>query len=359
VAGIVELRQAVADLYNARYRKDKASKYTWKNVCITPGGRASLTRVAAAIGNVYVGFFLPEYTAYEEMLAIFKKFVAIPHALDAKTGYGISPEELRREIRSRGLGVVVTSNPSNPTGKLIEGEDLKQWVTIGAEMKCSMVFDEFYSAYIWSHGAENNGRTVSAAEYVEDVNKDPVIIVDGLTKSWRLPGWRISWVVAPEEVVKAISSSGSFLDGGANNPLQHSAVALLNPEFANNDVKALQAHFRNKRQYMIDTLLQMGFKLDGMPMGTFYVWADVSGLPSPLDNGISFFEAALKEKVICVPGIFFDINPGRRRELESSPYHNYIRFSYGPSIEELKRGLTAIEKLVAQARQANAQQGVQ
>ena len=70
VAGITELRQAVADLYNHRYRKDKESKYTWKNVCITPGGRASLTRVAAAIGNVYVGFFLPEYTAYEEMLAV-------------------------------------------------------------------------------------------------------------------------------------------------------------------------------------------------------------------------------------------------------------------------------------------------
>lgn len=350
MAGITELRQAVANLYNARYRVGKASQYTWKNVCITPGGRASLTRVAAAIGSVYVGFFLPEYTAYEEMLAIFKKFVAIPHALEAKTGYGISPEELRREIRSRGLGVVVTSNPSNPTGKLIEGEDLKQWVAIGTEMKCSMVFDEFYSSYIWSHGPEKNGRTVSAAEYVNDVNEDPVIIVDGLTKSWRLPGWRISWVVAPEEVVKAISSSGSFLDGGANHPLQQSAIPLLDPTFANQDAKALQIHFRQKREFTIQKLLSLGFKLDTEPMGTFYVWADVSALPTPLDNGISFFEAALKEKVICVPGIFFDINPGRRRELNTSPYHKYIRFSYGPSFDELRRGLEAIENLVLRCK---------
>ena len=96
---------------------------------------------------------------------IFKKFVAIPHALDAKTNYRISVEELRREIRSRGLGVVVTSNPSNPTGKLIEGEDLRHWCQVGRELKCSMVFDEFYSAYIWTHDDKQSGRTVSAAEY--------------------------------------------------------------------------------------------------------------------------------------------------------------------------------------------------
>jgi aspartate/methionine/tyrosine aminotransferase len=56
------LRQKVADLYNHRYRQDKTSKYTYENVCITPGGRAALTRLAAAIGDVYVGFFLPDYT---------------------------------------------------------------------------------------------------------------------------------------------------------------------------------------------------------------------------------------------------------------------------------------------------------
>lgn len=63
-AGIKPLRKAVADLYNAHHRQGKPSKYTWENVCIVPGGRAGLIRIAAVLGNAYLGFFVPDYTAY-------------------------------------------------------------------------------------------------------------------------------------------------------------------------------------------------------------------------------------------------------------------------------------------------------
>lgn len=63
-AGIKPLRTAVADLYNAHHRKGKPSQYTWENVCIVPGGRAGLIRIAAVLGNAYLGFFVPDYTAY-------------------------------------------------------------------------------------------------------------------------------------------------------------------------------------------------------------------------------------------------------------------------------------------------------
>ena len=70
---------------------------------------------------------------------------------------------------------------------------------------------------------------VSAAAFVEDVETDPIIIVDGLTKNWRYPGWRISWTLGPKAVIETIASAGSFLDGGANHPFQNVAAALLNP----------------------------------------------------------------------------------------------------------------------------------
>lgn len=72
VAGIRPLREAVANMYNQQFRKGKKSQYTWENVCITPGGRAGLTRIAAVLGSVYVGFYIPDYTAYNEMLSMFK-----------------------------------------------------------------------------------------------------------------------------------------------------------------------------------------------------------------------------------------------------------------------------------------------
>ena len=90
VPGIWELRRAVAELYNRLYRSGKRSQYTERNVCICGGGRASLTRAVAALGQVNLGHFLPDYTAYEELLDIFKLFTSIPILLDGREGYHFS-----------------------------------------------------------------------------------------------------------------------------------------------------------------------------------------------------------------------------------------------------------------------------
>src|SRR5260221_1437834 len=109
IAGIPELRQAVANLYNALFRTDRASQYTERNVCICGGGRASLTRAVAAFGHVNLGHFLPDYTAYEELLDIFKLFTAIPILLDPADRYHFAVESLRREITGRGLSALLLS----------------------------------------------------------------------------------------------------------------------------------------------------------------------------------------------------------------------------------------------------------
>lgn len=151
-----------------------------------PGGRAGLTRVASVIGDIVVGHFLPEYTAYEQMLGIFKRFVPIPTVLDEESKYHIDPATIKKEIIGRGLGLIVASNPRNPVGQLIEGEDLKELLDVARKRHTTLVMDEFYSAYIYSHPPEQNGRTVSIAEFVEDVEDDPVIIIDGMTKNMRV-----------------------------------------------------------------------------------------------------------------------------------------------------------------------------
>lgn len=182
-SGIKELRAAVANLYNDLYRHDKSSKYTYENVCIVPGGRAGLTRVASVIGDVNVGYFLPEYTAYEQMLSVFKKFVPIPTTLEEESKYHIDPATIRKEIAGRGLGVIVASNPRNPTGQVIQDEELKELLEISRERHTTLVMDEFYSAYIYDR---EEGHTVSITRYVDDVNKDPAIVIDGLTKNFRV-----------------------------------------------------------------------------------------------------------------------------------------------------------------------------
>jgi aspartate/methionine/tyrosine aminotransferase len=349
VAGNKDLRQAVADFYNAIYRRDKPSKYTRDNVSIASGGRLALTRLASALGNVNMGHFIPDYTAYEELLSVFKAFSAIPILLDAEDNYKIAPGTLKREIMGRGLSALLVSNPCNPTGQLVEGEELRKWCQLARDAQCSLILDEFYSHYVYTGSPHGPAKMVSAAAFVENVETDPVIIVDGLTKNWRYPGWRISWTLGPKSVIETIASAGSFLDGGANHPFQSAAVGLLDPEAALQESLAIQTHFGKKRAYVLNRLKAMGIGFEAEPAGAFYVWANLSQLPKPLDDGMSFFLEGLKEKVIIVPGVFFDVNPGNRRS--QGRYTNYCRISFGPEMKKLEIGLDALERVIEKFKQ--------
>lgn len=249
--------------------------------------------------------------------------------------------------------------------------------------RATLIFDEFYAGYRYDNGCD--GSTISAASNVIDVDRDDVILIDGLTKRFRLPGWRVAWLVGPKDFIKALSSCGSYLDGGCNVPFQEAAVAMLEPARVRKEMASLQTHFKavcfftvivpvkpiflffklillklQKRDYVLKRLDEIGFRQGDQerPETTFYIWLDLTTLEPPLpknspidiSNGLSFFDALLQEKTIVVPGIFFDLNPAKRRDLFDSPCHHFVRISYGPRMEQLKMGLDGIEKVVKRAR---------
>jgi N-succinyldiaminopimelate aminotransferase len=348
VAGVPELRAVIADLYNRLYRRGRGSQYSAENVCVSGGGRVALTRAAASLGAVNLGHFLPDYTAYEELLDIFKAFTAIPILLDVARGYEFTVDELQREITGRGLGALLLSNPCNPTGRLIDGEALEGWVSAARNLDCALLIDEFYSHYVYGGGEEP--RLSSAARYVEDVDRDPVLLFDGLTKNWRYPGWRVTWTVGPKSVIEALASAGSFLDGGGSRPLQRAAISLLEEGDVLAETRAIQATFSQKRARLIEGLKALGVRLDREPEATFYCWGSVAGLPPSIADGMSFFRAALAEKVIVVPGEFFDVNPGKRRAGRGSRFRPYVRFSFGPEMRFIDEALVRLGRMVQSAR---------
>ena len=130
--GILELGEASAGLYNRLYRRGMKSQYSAENVSVSGGGRGSLTRAAASLGHVNLGHFLPDYTAYEELLDIFKAFTAIPILLEGERGYGFYVDDLRLEVRGRGLSALLRFNPFHPNCNVVEGEELAPWVSVGA-----------------------------------------------------------------------------------------------------------------------------------------------------------------------------------------------------------------------------------
>ena len=190
-------------------------------------------------------------------------------------------------------------------------------------------------------------------------------------QNWRLPGWRICWVLGPKNLITALSQSGSFLDGGANHPyvyplefcpvtaslrafgfhsLQLAAIPFLEPERVMAEKIALQRHFKAKRDHVLKRLDELGLHVSVPPHATFYIWLNLESLPAPLNNGLTFFEELLKEKTIVIPGIFFDINPAHRRNLFHSPCHTFVRLSFGPPLEDLDKGLDAMGRVLKKVR---------
>ncbi|MFO0666690.1 MAG: pyridoxal phosphate-dependent aminotransferase [Polyangiaceae bacterium] len=348
VAGLWELRESIAALYNRMYRRGMPSQYSAENVCVSGGGRSALTRAAASLGQINLGHFLPDYTAYEELLDIFKAFTPIPILLDSSRGYAFSADDLRHEVLGRGLSALLLSNPCNPTGKLVAGEELARWVSVARELDCTLLLDEFYSHYIY-RSKPGQLPVESAARYVEDVDRDPIVIFDGLTKNWRYPGWRVTWALGPKQAIESFASAGSFLDGGGSKPLQRAAIPLLSEQHVTAETNAIHEAFREKRDRMVSRLLRVGVTLDRVPDGTFYAWGNVSDLPPGLSDGMSFFRKLLEQKVITVPGEFFDVNPGKRRSGRASRFRDHVRFSFGPRMATLDKALDRIEQVVQRA----------
>ena len=347
--GTQEFRETIANHYNLLFRKDKTSKYTADNVSVAMGGRLVLTRVFSTMGNINLGYQVPDYTAYEDMInyqAGRVHPVLVPTR--EEDNFSIPGHRFSHVVRDHKLDAYLFSNPCNPTGHVVRDEELEEYVNVASAENCALVADEFYSHFIYNGDSPEEGP-VSAAQYVKDVDKDPVIIIDGLTKSFRYPGWRIGWVIGPKDIIDNMNRAASAIDGGPSQPIQRAALQVLEPQRAKTDTDALRKVFSRKRNLMIRCLRDNGILCQAESNGTFYVWADISQLPEPINDAYVFFTEALKRKVMTVPGPFFDIAPGDQSK-EDSPFKQHLRFSFGPDEDNMKMGLARITEMIQSFR---------
>jgi aspartate/methionine/tyrosine aminotransferase len=353
VGGTHELCTAVAEHYNRLYRKGK-SQYGPQNVSIAQGGRLALSRALAALAPINVGYQLPDYTAYEDMLELhMARTTPCSVRTRERDGFRLTAENYERAVVEQGLSAFLVSNPCNPTGSVIDGEELQRFVAVSREHDCTLLIDEFYSHYIYAKDGSGQwgpgAGPVSAASHVEDVESDPVLLFDGLTKNHRYPGWRMGWVVGPSALVDTVGRVASAMDGGPSRITQRAALAALQPDVADQETTAVRNVFAAKRNVMVERLASMGVRFAAEPASTFYVWGCLDGLPEPLNDSMTFFRRALEHKVMTVPGSFFDVNPGKRRK-SPSYYDQWMRFSFGPPMDNVLLGLDRLDKMVADAR---------
>ena len=342
VNGTLEMREAVADHYNTLYRHGK-KHYTAANVAIAQGGRLMLSRVFKALQGK-LGYQTPDYAGYQDLMNSAQKCLDMVHVPTTEdTQFAVTPEHFEEVAQE--LDSFICSNPNNPTGHVMRGDDLASFCETARSTGCSLVMDEFYSHFIYEDGDEDCGP-VSAAAHVEDPDEDPVLIIDGMTKCFRYPGWRLAWVLGPPEVIDIIGYVGSGMDGGPSTVSQRMALDALKANYMSAETENLRRTFIVKRDMMISRLEALGLRC--MPCnGTFYVWCCLENLPSPINTDMGFFEAGLDHKIIVGPGRFFDISPGKTSS-DPSRFENWVRFSFGPSYENIDYGLSRVEELCAE-----------
>lgn len=349
VGGSLEVREAIARLINAQYRQGKMP-YGPENISFAAGGRLALTRLYTILADgSRIAYKNPDYTAYEDYLnGIRNRCVLLPINTTEKDHFRVSAERLSQFIHNEKIDAFIFSNPCNPTGEVIEGDILKGYVDCARRENCLMGSDEFYSHFIYNEDGSPANGPVSMLQYVDDVEKDPVVVFDGLTKSFRYPGWRAGWAVGPSYIIEQLNRAASAVDGGPSMLVQRAALQVLDPERVLRDMKALRAHFAQKRRVLLQGLKSAGITVADDPRGTFYIWGSVEKLPAPLNDADAFFHACLKKYVMTVPGHFFDIRPYRTRPAEE-PLRHWVRFSYGPDMKTVQTGVDRIRELIAGA----------
>lgn len=343
--GIPELRDVVAAHYNRTFRSGKAP-YGPQNVSIVQGGRLGLTRALAALGPVVIGYQVPDYTAYEDMLSMHLAHTStVPIRTRPEEGFQLDPEHFEQEVVDHGISAFILSNPCNPTGALVEGDRLRALIDVARRRHVTLLLDEFYSHFIYTASGGPGSGPVSGASHVIDVERDPVVLIDGLTKSFRYPGWRVGWAVGPSAMVESMARTASAIDGGPSRIAQRAAIEVLEPARADQETHALRIAFSKKRNLMIERLSELGVRFPVEPRGTFYCFGDLSGLKPPFDDAMEFFWRALEHRVMTVPGSFFDVNPGKYRRA-ASPYSKCMRFSFGPPLENVRLGLDRLATML-------------
>lgn len=324
-AGIIELRQAVAahleSLYGARYAPEE--------VVMTAGGKPALFYALRAIcdpgDEVLVP--VPAWVSYIEQVKL-AGATAVPVPTDAAEDFQPLPSRVAPLITSRTRAIVINS-PHNPTGVVYDRDTLAGLVELSRKHELILLSDEIYECMVYDGAAHH----CVPATWPEARNR--TILLNSMSKTYAMTGWRIGYAAAPAPVAAAITDIQGHLAGNPNSIAQRAALAALQERV---DPAEMVAEYDQRRRYIVSRLNTLPGVRCGTPRGAFYAFPDVRGLlgrpGGPATSGALCEYLLERAHVALVPGEAFEA-PG------------YVRLSYATSLPRIEEGLDRIAKAVA------------
>jgi aspartate aminotransferase len=335
VTGIPALKQAVC----ARTAQVRGWTPKPSQVTVAIGAKHALFNVALALYEKGDEVIIPApyWVSYPEQVKICGAEPVVVQT-DEASGFKMSPDAFAKAITPRTKAVILCT-PSNPTGSAYDEAELRALLEVWKKSDAWLIVDEIYADLVY-----DGFKHVSAAKILAESGDamDRVIIVDGVSKTYAMTGWRIGWSIAPERLAKALDTVQGQSTTNATAIAQHAAVAALTgPQ---EEVERMRAAFEKRRSVMVEGLRSIAGVKCRMPEGAFYAFADCrslygieyKGKPITTDEDVAFF--LLDEAhVAAVPGGAFGA-PG------------YVRFSYATSEERIRSGIASIKRAIASAK---------
>ena len=317
-AGLPELRENIAAYYQSRY----AVNIDKERVFVTPGASGAFLLPLAASVNPGDELLMadPCYPCNSNFIKLIGgKATALP--VDATTRYQLTPTLIRQHWSPSTKGVLVAS-PSNPTGTLIDLKMLNKSVHAVDKLGGCFYSDEIYHGLVYGRSAH------TALEFGNNV-----FVINSFSKYFGMTGWRIGWLIVPEEFIEAIEKLAQNIFIAAPTLSQYAALAAFDLDTLR-ELEKRRAEFAARRDFLYDALVQLGFEITAKPEGAFYIYANCARFT---DDSYQFALDLLDAKGVA-------ITPGK--DFGSHLAHQHLRFAYTTSIERMADAMQRLEQFI-------------
>lgn len=327
-SGIPDLKKAVCE----KFKTDNGLVYESSQIIISCGAKHSLYNAISAICNDGDEVILPApyWVSYFEQIRLAG---ATPIIIDTdeKSNFKITAEMLKSKITDK-TKLLILNSPSNPTGMVYTKEELSAIAEVAVARNIYVISDEIYEKIVY-----DGTQHVSIASLNPQI-KDLTVVINGVSKSYSMTGWRIGYAAGPKEIVSLMSN---LQDHVTSNPVSFVQKATIKALHTNQQIISMMVtEFKKRRDYIVDRLNMLPGITCTKPQGSFYVFPNISKLYGKSYNNkkivdsTSFCDILLDEAMAAaVPGSGFGAD-------------NYMRLSYATSMENIVKGLDRIEKFV-------------
>ncbi|HCQ49821.1 pyridoxal phosphate-dependent aminotransferase [Achromobacter sp. LC458] len=317
-AGLMPLREAIAQFYHDKF----GAKINPARVIVTAGASGALTLACAALVNHGGEVLMPD-PSYPANSNFVLAAGGVPRLIPSSAAkrFQLSADDVARHWTPATQGVLVAS-PSNPTGTSIAHEELAQLLAQVRARDGFAIVDEIYLGLSY----ENAPRSALTLD-------DDIIVINSFSKFFHMTGWRLGWMIVPEDMVAPVEKIAASLAICAPTLAQHAALACFT-EQAMKTFEHRREAFKQRRDYLLPEFERLGIHVPVKPDGAFYIYADISNLG--MDSATFSQQLLLQAGVAAVPGLDFGPAHGKHT----------MRFSYATGLDRLEEAVARIGKLL-------------